>query len=340
MGRYKLLLLIFNQIIQLNMQNALRATLLVTTLCVFLTSHAQNTARGTDKKENITASKTAKHINIPGTRVFILKPEGFVVASNFIGIKKGESAIIQVYDLVGGNYYSNAANFNQKNFEAKGAKVFEYREFTLNGYPVKFISMQGDAQSRSFSMVFGDSTFSAMIMAKYLVTDLQLESQIREALFSIVYDKKMTVMALASAKFSLNDKVSKFKFAKASSGMFVYSINGVDKKDYAKEPFVSVMTMPLEGNNAQTLAEELILGLLKYGLTEKQIANRSLQPVNGYNAIEFDMRGKIKNEYVNFHFLIVTDAEKAVVIQARYGDASRALLKDIKKLAHTVRIRS
>ena len=329
------------------MNKIMRNILVTVTTCLFMTSCGQNNPKDTQKaddtsseKEIITSSKTAKHINIPGTRLFISQPDGFVLASNFIGLKKGESGMIQIYDLVGGNYYTNAATFSQSKFESKGAKVFEFKEFTFNNYPAKFISMQGEPQAKSFSLVFGDTTFSSMILAKYVANDAETEKQIKEALFSIVYDKKMTVDPFASAKFLLNDKESKFKFSKSSSGMFFYSLNGVVKNNYGNDPFITVTTLPLEGNNAQSVAEMMIANLIKYGLTDKQISNQSTNPVNGYKTFEFDMTGKIQNEKTNFYYLVVTDNEKAIVIQAKFNDNSKDALIEIKKLAHTVKIKS
>jgi hypothetical protein len=122
--------------------------------------------------------------------------------------------------------------------------------------------------------------------------------------------------------------------------MFFYSLNGIDKKDYGNEPFITVISLPLEGNNAQKVAEMMINNLIKYGLTEKQISNQSTKPINRYEAFEFDMTGKMQNEKTNFYYLIVTDSEKAIVIQAKFNDSSKDALPEIKKLAHTIKIKS
>lgn len=293
----------------------------------------------TNENEKITSTKTSNHINIPGTRILILRPDGFAIAPNFVGLKKGELGMINIYDLIGGNYYTNAATFSASKFESNGAKVFEFKEFTFNDYPAKFISMQGDPQTKSFSLVFGDTTFSSMILAKYVATDLETEKQIKDAIFSIVYDKKITIDPFAAAKFSLKDSESKFKYAKSSSGMFFYSLGGIDKKEYKNEPFITVTQLPLEGNNAQSVAEMMVLNLMKYGLTEKQITNQLTKAVNGYSTFEFEMTGKLQNEKTNFYYLVVTDSNKAIVIQAKFNDSSKEALTEIKKLAHTIKIK-
>jgi hypothetical protein len=90
-------------------------------------------------KSDIKNSKTSKHINITGTRLYIIPPTNFKVATTFIGLQKGDKAIFNIYDLVGGNFYSNAATFSKAEFEKQGVRVFDYRDIKVNGYPAKYI---------------------------------------------------------------------------------------------------------------------------------------------------------------------------------------------------------
>src|SRR5574337_737724 len=161
-------------------------------------------------------SKSEKHINIPGTRLFIIPPENFHTATNFTGLQKDASTAIQVYDLIGGNYYTNAATFNKESFEAKGAKVFEYKVLSVNGYPGKFIYMQGDNNTKECSLVFGDSTFSTMLMGLYPASDESTGEEIRQAFFSIVYDIKLKPDPWTGTFFTLDDSQTRFKFVRAA----------------------------------------------------------------------------------------------------------------------------
>src|ERR1700749_2945507 len=88
-------------------------------------------------KASINNKKTTAHINIPGTRVYIIPAAGFKPAISFTGIQKGAQSAINVYDLVGGDFYSNAAQFSKSDFLYRGIKVLDYRELTIDGYPAK-----------------------------------------------------------------------------------------------------------------------------------------------------------------------------------------------------------
>src|SRR5437868_10860796 len=74
---------------------------------------------GTASPTEINTTRSAAHVNIPGTRVFIVLPEGFMVSTTQPAIEKGESGSVQAMDLVGGNYYQNAATFSKERFEQK-----------------------------------------------------------------------------------------------------------------------------------------------------------------------------------------------------------------------------
>jgi hypothetical protein len=56
------------------------------------------------------------YLQIAGTRVFIKAPAGFEPISGFTGLRKGEMSMIQVFDLGGGNFYTNAASFSKEEF--------------------------------------------------------------------------------------------------------------------------------------------------------------------------------------------------------------------------------
>ena len=127
-------------------------------ICISIISFGQES--NNKSSNDITTTKTNKHLNIPGTRVFIIPPLGFVTSTKLPAIENGNKAIIQAMDLIGGSFYTNAATFSRKKFELKGLKVLEYKEFKLNKYPAKMVLIQGESQTKMYNLVFGDSTFS------------------------------------------------------------------------------------------------------------------------------------------------------------------------------------
>ena len=136
-------------------------------------------------------TKTAKHINIPKTKIFLIPPMGFTVATGFIGLQKNETSIMQV--MTGGNYFTDAASLSKKRFEGEGAKVFEEKILKINNYHAKFFCVQNDSLYKNIMLAFGDSTISLLFFLKYPVKEIVVEKQIKESLFSIVYDSKFII---------------------------------------------------------------------------------------------------------------------------------------------------
>jgi len=107
-------------------------------ILLFLLLLSSITVCGQSSGEKIHAhidnTKTLAHIRIPGTRLYIIPPPHFTVATSIVGLKKGEQAAMQIFDLVGGNFYTNAATFSKFEFLSRGAKVSDYNNPPLYLY--------------------------------------------------------------------------------------------------------------------------------------------------------------------------------------------------------------
>ncbi len=289
---------------------------------------------------NIHNRKTDRHINIPSTRLYIIPPPGFKIAKTFTGLHKGSSYSILIFDLIGGNFYTNAATFNKENFEEKGYKVFEYKELKINGYPAKYIYFQGNPTTKSISLVFGDTTFSTSIVSTFPSQDVETGEQIKKALKTIYYDKNIKIDPFETAEFTLDDSKSIFKFSKFTGGMYIYTVNGEDN-DSAWRPLVIISTIPKTSPNlnAKSVIESMISNVKKYGLTDKEIKNDSILNINGYQAYEVEIYGKMKGKDVMVYLLTVMGEDKAIGLEGMTASDFDYYLQEIKKLAKTIKLK-
>lgn len=311
--------------------------LLFSLLVFSLTAYGQP---GSGIGADIRNTKTAKHINVPGTRLFIVAPPDFTVATTFVGLQKGEHALFNIYDLVGGNFYTNAATFSREAFEQKGVKVFDYKEIRVDGYPAKFISMQADAATNGYAMVFGDTTFSTMIMAFYPANDEATSKQIITALNTIWYDKSKTIDPFENAFFSLDDHNSKLKFFKYAANLYVYTNGGLDNTKDKDSPFL--LATPLPGDkstSAQSIGEMMITRVEEYGLKDGSPKNISTEKINGYETYEVEVYGDMQGKKSLVYTCVVAKGDKLVTFQGIAKTDLEANLQEFKKLARTVRIK-
>lgn len=289
---------------------------------------------------NIKNSKTNKHINIPGTRLYIIPPPNFIVAKTYVGLQKGDNSMLNIFDLVGGNFNTNAATFSKAEFERQGARVFDYQEITVNGYPAKYISMQGDLTTKAYALVFGDPTFSTMIMAAYPVTDEATGKDIIKSLNTIWYDTTKKIDPFETANFSLDDKASKFKFFKYNANLYIYSIGGVEYKEVKEAPMVLVSQFPKDNTmTVKSIADMMIGKIQQYGLTNPEIKNSSTRQINGYDTYEAEVYGQMQGSMSLLYYCIVATADKAIVVQGIAKKDIESNLQEFKKLASTVKVK-
>lgn len=284
---------------------------------------------------------TDKHILIPGTHVYMIPPSDFVSANNFTGFKKqNDDSGIQVYDLINGNFYKNARDFNRETLEAKGTEIFEYRDFHINGFQAKYVNMRGNPDLSSHCLVFGDSTFSVMIIAACPIHDKKSNAEIKQALYSVVYDKNLVIDLLASASFSLNENASKFKFATTSGNIYFYSTDGIVKDNYGNESIMTVSVLPKTEQLSPALAIDIALNnLMQYGLSEAKIHRNNSEKLRKIEIFEREVYGKIKGSQVLIYYLATEKDDKILLINGiSYSDFEKDLA-EFKKAAHSARLK-
>jgi len=304
--------------------------ILIVLMSVSLLSYGQ-------KPKNIDNTLTEKHINIPGTRLYVIPPHGFEIATSFVGMQ-GDNTVFQVLDLVEGDFYSNAATFCKKEFKKEGIKVFEYAEFKVNEFPAKYIHMQGNPDYKTISILFGDNTFSTMVMVYYASEQKETKKEIQKTIQTIYYDKNLQIDPLESVSFTLDDSISIFKFYKSTAGMFFYSIDG--KEDISTDGFILVSTIPMdETMTPQSVSEMFISSLEQKGLTVEEIKTPSIMDVNGYSAYEVETYGELSGKKCLIYHLIVAGEDKVIAIQGyAYSDFENNL-NEFKKLAKTIKLK-
>ena len=230
-------------------------------------------------------------------------------------------------DTPGGNFYTNAARVNKQTFEAKGIKVFSYKELTINGFPAKLLYMQANPMVKTYLLTFGDTSFS--VLATGLFTSEEEGEKIKQALLSITYHKSIKADLLAIAPFQLDEKKSAFKFVKATAG----SLGRLGKKDSSRDPMLFLMSQGTGGASPYDIA--LAYNLDK-SLVNKHVANSSTQRINGYEAYQETAYGTRNGQKSVSKTIVVVNRNRAVVLYGVAYSDFEATVKEMEKLAQTV----
>ncbi|UOX32940.1 hypothetical protein LXD69_12940 [Flavobacterium sediminilitoris] len=289
---------------------------------------------------DVKEKKQNKYLNIPGTRLSIIPPNGFKISKSIVGLEKENESMIQVMDLIGGNYDSNTNTFTKSEFENKGIKVLDFKEIKIDNYNAKYAHLKGNEKEEYINLVFGDSTFSVMVMAISNSSDKTLLTEIKDALLKIKYDKEIIIDALATSFFEIDSNDSKFKFAKSSANMFIYSENGIVKESYNNEPMVMISTLPNDfSTTKEMMTESIINGLLQNGFSLKEERKPVIGKINGYESIETEYIAESKGMEKLVYLTVLINDDKAISFYGITGTDFEQNLIEFKKISHNLRFK-
>ena len=304
-----------------------------------LSVHGQTTTTAKINSD-IRNVKTSKHINIPGTRLYIIPPPGFKIASTFTGLQKGETSMFNIIDLAGGNINTNASTFNKAEFEKKGIKVFDFREIKINGFAAKYIYLQGEANSKAYLVVFGDTTFTTMVTTLYPVNDDKTGNEIISSLNTIYYDKNKKFDPFETAKFTLDDKVSKFKYFQYNANLYLYTIDGKDNSKDSVAPIVLLVQVPMDKNiSVKGLVDMFISKMQQNGLSDSEVKNTSAEKINGYDAYQTELYGQMNGKANLIYYCVLANDNIAIVIQGIAKNDFETNVGEFRKMANNLRLK-
>jgi len=290
--------------------------------------------------KNSNELEPGQYVNISGTRLFIIPPKDFKISSNIIGLENDKLGIIQVQDLIGGNHFSNEKTFTKKAIESYGVKVFEFQELKIESFNAKFVHTQEKKETNEMKIIFGDSTFSEMVLAIFQPNNKELKNEIKKSLLSIKYDKNLKVDPLLTIYFKIDNNSSKFKFAKTSANMFLYSTNGIVKNSYENEPMVMVTTFPIDQvATKEYLMESMLNGLIQNGFEKTETKSISKQKVNGYDSYQVEVYGNMKNKKTLVYLLVLVKQDKAIGVYGVTNINLESNLIEFKKIIQNIKFK-
>jgi hypothetical protein len=273
-------------------------------------------------------------VSIAGTRVSIHPPPGFVNSHNFTGLQNGKS-LIEIYDLAGGAYRIVSQDFTMEKFQSQGIEVHAIEDLNIDGYEGRLIALRNYEGQDGLTLVFGDESFSAIVVANYPPQHATLGNAIRESLLGIRYDKFGTMEMLSGAAFRIDDSHSAFRLKRKSANTF-YFLSGND--DGAEKTYMAVTQLAWDHTTSPSTIGNLMLAeMKKYGLDNADIRKRSRTNVNGYRAYESEIYATRKGEKCMIYQMVVVHDARAVVVHGIGSSDFRKNKEAFRKLARSIK---
>lgn len=197
------------------------AALICITLLLNFTIHGQ---------QDITNESTASHVVVLNTKISLVPPVNFAVATNFAGFQQDSSgASIMVVELPA-PFSEIAKAFTPEGLKTQGIELLDKEELKLNSIPAILIKGEQAAYGNTYTkytLVFGLETESILINGTYLKTDEAILGEaIKSALLSSIYDTSKNNDPLESADFDIDTSGTDMLFAVSIANSLLFNREG------------------------------------------------------------------------------------------------------------------
>lgn len=237
----------------------------------------------------INNTKTEKHQQIIGTKFSLIPPTSFTPATNFQGFQQlNGGASILVMEIPGA-FSETTKGFNQQGLKTQGVILKKKEDIQINGNKGLFLTTEQFAHGINYSkyiLAFGNSKNTYIINGTFPKEINELDKDIRESMFSIIYESELVVDPLSASSFSIDTKNTKLKFGKNITGMLLYTVDGkVPTESNDKTSFIVGLSLA----NVQTVDKKLTalsrIKKMPYSnlkIDENKITEVEIDGISGY----------------------------------------------------------
>ena len=292
---------------------------------------------------SIDADSAGGYISIPGTRVMLIRPDGFTKTDRFLGfMQESTNASIMITEM-DGPYAEVTAGFDGPQMQSRGMRLLQKEDLTVDGWAGMLLRIEQDAHGITFAkwlLVFGDETQTVMITATYpKELEQELGTMLHDAVVSAKFDADRHVDPFADLPFSIG-AAQNLQFAKRMGNMLMCTSDGVMPIQTPQDPLFVVGYAVSDINVADQMkfAEERLVHTAL--ISDAQTLKNEPITIDGLSGseIEATARHSESGTPVLVYQVILFDGETYIIMQGRCGVGMQSkYLPAFKTLAKSVR---
>lgn len=284
----------------------------------------------------------AEPISVKGTKVNLVKPEGFVESSNFPGFQQNATGASIVVTEFPGAYSDVASGFTEENLKPRGMNLISKEKISIDSYQgflIKFTQKADGQEYGKLGVIFGDDKESVFIVASFPV-DLEkdLSTVLKDSIVSAKWDRKKEVDPFADLSFAVESSGS-LKFAKRLQSTLLYSKDGKFPVDVDTPIFIvgkSISDFPAGTIDQKAFSESR----LNQSAENKNIAVEfgeavTIDNLTGYEIIATGNDAS-SNTPIAIYQVILFDDKSYFILQGLVGAKSKdQFVAEFKKMARS-----
>lgn len=163
---------------------------------------------------------------IPGTKLSMIPPKGFVKANGFDGFQNQLlQASIMVVELPA-PIKASIAGFNAEDLKKKGMVLVDKKTMNHQGMEAIMLNVYQYGNGTTYHkkmLIFGDSKKSLMINCIYPEASKQIEDEMTRSLQSVIYTENQKTNEVDAATFTMDTKGTGLQFTNYLSGSLSYA---------------------------------------------------------------------------------------------------------------------
>lgn len=275
----------------------------------------------------------------PGTKVFISAPSEFEPVPSFVTLmKENENTVITCLETPA-NFVDQKSSFTQaidklieQGFKLKYKKLFKLGESEA-------LIIHGGNPSNTkdnLFLVFGDTSFAAMLEGKFASQDTSSRNEILSALLTAYYDKDSEVDYSQLIHFSIDLSESQFQLQSHVNQLFVYTIDGRGKNinDVGYENHFVIYSYPALKSFQKLL--DLSGDIVLDGANEETM-NKRFYDLNGSRAYEISYDILHEGRESKAYQIALGDEKGAVIFAGQAYHDQDETIKHFMEICQTLR---
>lgn len=173
---------------------------------------------------------TEKHVNIPGSDVFLIPPDGFMLTKGIKGfMHTDESTSMIMFMELPGPFQKVSGGFNEEMMASKGLKLYHRETLTITGKDALLLRFDQDAGGMLFNKVvlaYGDPK-NSVLLTGMCQEDPEMIQAIEKSLRSIVISSENTIEPRQALDYSIDETGTGFQFISVVGTAMLFNRDGL-----------------------------------------------------------------------------------------------------------------
>ena len=286
---------------------------------------------------------TSEHVNIPGTKISLIPPFGFVKATNFLGLQHDQSGSSIMIIEIPGPFLEATKGFTKEGLLSQGIVLKDIERFTINSLPAILITGQQNAHGNSYTKYifsFGTGNETVMINGTFPQNLVNMGAEIRKSVLSAYFDTNKKIDPFETVDFVIRPEKAHLKFAKSVMKSLVFNRDGnMPSQSADKTSFIvakAFSNVPI-GDKKQFSINRL--KQTPYSVEQIESTQEiSIGGLNGYEIIA-QCKDKITNTPVKVIQVILFRDSLYYILFGSTTENYEANIRELKQIAMTFQIK-